>query len=49
MATLVLAQTHRVGAHFKALNEAVLMAASKIVEEVFSISISPAGLCWQYK
>ena len=39
------AETYQERDHFKALNEPVLMATSKIFEQFFSISISPAGLC----
>ena len=38
------AETYQVGAHFKALHEAVLMALSKILE-IFSISSLSAALC----
>ena len=32
------AQTHQVGAHFKALNKGILMAAMKTLEKFFFIS-----------
>ena len=38
-------ETYQVGAHFKALNEAVLMALAKILENFFSISSLSAALC----
>ena len=39
------AETYQVGAHFKALNESVLMAPSKILENFFSILSLSAALC----
>ena len=39
------AETYQVGAHFKALNESVLMASSKILENFFPFLVSqpPCG------
>ena len=36
----VSAETYQVGAHFKALNEAVLMALAKILENLFPFRVS---------
>ena len=40
------AQTYKVGAHFEALNEGVLMALLKTLEHLFGISCFPAAL-WE--
>ena len=40
------AETYQVGAHFKALIKAILVAPLKSFERFFRISSSPAGLCW---
>ena len=39
------AETYQVGAHFKALIKAILVAALKSFERFFRISSSPTGLC----
>ena len=39
------AETYQVGAHFKALIEAILVAPLKSFERFFRILSSPAGLC----
>ena len=39
------AETYQVGAHFKALIKAILVAPLKSFERFFRISSSPAGLC----
>ena len=41
----VSAETYQVGAHFKALIKAILVAPLKSFERFFRISSSPAGLC----
>ena len=41
----VSAETYQVGAHFKALIKAILVAPLKSYERFFRISSSPAGLC----
>ena len=41
------AETYQVGAHFKALIEAILVAPLKSFERFFCISSFPAGLCFQ--
>ena len=38
-------ETYQVGAHFKALIKAILVAPLKSFERFFRISSSPAGLC----
>ena len=43
----VSAETYQVGAHFKALIEAILVKPLKSFERFFRISSSPAGLCVQ--
>ena len=42
----VSAETYQVGAHFKALIKAILVAPLKSFERFFRISSSPAGLCF---
>ena len=37
-------QTYQVGAHFKALNKAILVALSRFLEKYFFISCHPAAL-----
>ena len=44
----VSADTYQVGAHFKALIKAILVAPLKSFERFFCISSSPAGLCLVY-
>ena len=39
------AETYQVGAHFKALIQAILVDPLKSLERFFRISSSPAGLC----
>ena len=41
----MLAETYQVGAHFKALIKAILVAPLKSFERFFRISSSPTGLC----
>ena len=44
----VSAETYQVGAHFKALIKAILVAPLKSFERFFRISSFPAGLCNEY-
>ena len=44
----VSAETYQVGAHFKALIKAILVAPLKSFERFFRISSSPAGLCFDF-
>ena len=44
----VSAQTYQVGAHFKALNKAVLVALLKTFEKFFSISRVAEAQCWKF-
>ena len=39
------AETYQVGAHFKALIKAILVAPLKSFERIFRISSYPVGLC----
>ena len=41
-------ETYQVGARFKTLNEAVLMALAKILENLFSISSLSAAQCMHF-
>ena len=43
------AETYQVGAHFKALIKAILVAPSRTLEKFFFISCLPAALCRQSK
>ena len=44
----VSAQTYQVGAHFKALNKAILVALLKTLEKFFSISSVAEAQCLNY-